>query len=172
MKPKTAGRTSGNIPPTGRSAQPNMSGVGLVSGARILTLRGEQPVETLRAGDRVIARGGGAIPLTGIDVVSMVTHVVYIIAGSIGHSRPDSDTLLTAEQPVLIRDWRAMALYGAPHALVPARRLIDGEFVRNLGQQAVTLYRLHCAAPQVVFADGLELGTANSFAEEMPQRAA
>lgn len=160
MSPKTARRLSTSHCPTGHRATHNPLFAGLVSGAQVLTLKGELPVEALRAGDCVLTRRG-AVPIARIDVISVITPTVYVIAGSLSHNRPDNDAFLTADQMVQLRDWRALAFCGKDTALVQARDLIDGEFVRNMGQQVVTLYRIFCSTPQVFYAEGLELGTAD-----------
>ncbi|MDW3182127.1 Hint domain-containing protein [Roseobacter sp.] len=161
MKPKTVGRVGNRRCPTGDGALEGVRFTGLVSGARILTLKGERPVDGLRAGERVLTREG-AVPVTRVEVVSMVVPTVYIIAGSLGHCRLERDALLTAQQTVHLRDWRAPAFCGTRNAFVEAAQLVDGEFVRSLGQQVVTLHRVFCATPQVLYADGLELGTADT----------
>ncbi|WP_299674468.1 Hint domain-containing protein [uncultured Roseobacter sp.] len=136
---------------------------GLISGAQLLTLKGAQAVETLCVGDRILTRNG-AVPVTRIDMLSALVPAVYVIAGSLGHSRSDRDALLSADQMVFLHDWRAPVLRGRRTALVPAHALVDGEFVRDVGQQLVTLYRIFCDAPQILFADGLTLGTADAVA--------
>ncbi len=133
--------------------------VGILPGAVVLTLDGETSVEALRAGARVITRDQGAVVLRGISRQSVETYAVRILAGSLGHTRPERDVILPAEQPLLIRDWRAEALFGASQAMMPARRLIDGEFVTDLGERSLTLYRLEFDTPHVIYADGLELGS-------------
>ncbi|MCV3271162.1 Hint domain-containing protein [Roseobacter sinensis] len=161
MKPRTAGRSRARSSSTFCTAAEPAGHAGLISGAQVLTLKGERCVEALRVGDHVLTRGG-ALPLTRIDVISALVPCVYVIAGSLGHSRTDRDALLTADQMIFLRDWRATAVFGQPSALVPAQKLVDGEFVRDLGQQLVTLYRLFCPMPQILFADGLNLGTADT----------
>lgn len=161
MKPKTAGRAGKSFCPPDYRIAPNARFAGLVSGAQILTFQGEQRVDDLSAGDCVLTRRG-AVPILRIDVVSMVAPTVYMMAGTLGHGRRDTDALLTADQTVCLRDWRAQAFHGQQTALVPARALVDGEFVRNLGQQVITLHRIFCAVPQVFYADGLEMGTADA----------
>ncbi|MEM9638777.1 MAG: Hint domain-containing protein [Pseudomonadota bacterium] len=171
MKPKTAGRVGSDSCPTGYGTPQNALNAGLVSGARILTLKGECAVDDLRVADRLLTRSG-AVPITRIDVVSLIIPTVYIIAGSLGHSRPDRDALLMADQTVLLRDWRAPALFGQPVALVRASALVDGEFIRDLGQQVVTVHRIFCATPQIFYADGLELGTADASPLDLMSNAA
>ncbi|ABG32128.1 hypothetical protein CEP88_02795 [Roseobacter denitrificans] len=135
---------------------------GFVYGARILTMKGARRIEDLRPGDYVITRGQGAVPIRLIEQRSMVVPAVYIIAGSLGHHQPDLDSLLPASQTVLLRDWRARAFAGAPETMVTVDRLVDGEFVRDVGLQTLTLYSVFCSAPQVLYADGMELGTADT----------
>ncbi|GFE52326.1 hypothetical protein So717_40790 [Roseobacter cerasinus] len=138
---------------------------GLIEGAQLLTLKGERAVESLRVGDHVLSRRG-AVPVMRIDVLSAVIPAIYVLAGSLGHSRTDRDALLSADQIVHLSDWRAAAFQGQTSALVRARSLVDGEFVRDVGQQLVTLYRLYCPSPQILFADGLELCTADLHTAE------
>ena len=71
--------------------------------------------------------------------------------------RPDRDVVLSADQHVLIRDWRAEALFGGKRAMVPASRLIDGEFVTDLGEIDMLLYQIEFDSPHVIYVDGLEL---------------
>ena len=136
---------------------------GFVHGARVLTMKGARAIEALRPGDYVITRGNGAVPVHRIDQRSMVVPAVYVLAGSLGHHQPDLDSLLPASQTVLLRDWRAQALAHTDEAMVTIDRLIDGEFVRDVGLQTLTLYSVFCAAPQVLYADGMELGTADAL---------
>ena len=53
------------------------------------------------------------------------------MSDSLGVGKPADDVLVAADQPILIRDWRAKALFG--------------------------LFALHFDAPAVIFAGGLEL---------------
>jgi hypothetical protein len=52
-------------------------------------------------------------------------------------------------------------MFSADRALVAARTLVDGEFIRDLGQQEHTLIQLFCDAPHILYADGLEVSTAD-----------
>ncbi|WP_338548392.1 Hint domain-containing protein [Roseovarius phycicola] len=133
--------------------------IGILPGAVVLTLDGETPVEALRPGARVITRDQGMAVLRRITRQTVETYAVQILAGSLGHTRPERDVILPAEQPMLIRDWRAEALFGAAQALVPARRLVDGEFITDLGMQRMALFTLQFDMPHVIYADGLELGS-------------
>lgn len=135
--------------------------VGLVRGALVMTTRGIRPVQDILSGDLLLTRGNGVVSVRRIEQQSLVARAVYVIGGTFGHRRPDRDTLLPAGQCVLLNDWRARALGGQDELAVPAKELVDGEFVRDIGLQPMTLYRIYCAVPQIIYADGMMLGTAD-----------
>lgn len=129
----------------------------MAMGTSVLTLDGDLPVEFLTIGDRVLTRAG-ARRLQGIEItVVQNARVIRIAQGSLGVDRPEADTIVTANQPILIRDWRAKALYGTETALVPAARLADGEYIRADVLAEVRLYTLRFAEEVVIYAGGLEL---------------
>mgnify|MGYP005845286687 CR=1 FL=1 len=154
MKPKTVGRISGEV---------TVETPCLVSGLRadsvIMTLSGEMAVSDLSPGDRVITRDSGMAHVRSAISRKVLCRAVRILAGSLGHTRPDCDVTLPAGQPVLVRDWRARAIFGARQALVPAHRLIDGEYIIDQGEVELTLYHLVFDAPHVLYVDGLELSS-------------
>ena len=131
---------------------------GLCAGSNVLTLDGELPVEHLSIGDRIVSRTSGTAVLRDIHVTEVMMTPIRIKAGSLGHTRPDRDMLVSPEAQLHIRDWRAEALFGTPSAMVPARRLIDGEFVAEETTRIVTLFTLVFDRPQVIYADGMEIG--------------
>jgi hypothetical protein len=131
---------------------------GLPAGTLVMTLDGELPVEALSPGDRVISRTSGTAILRSVTVQSVDGPVVRILAGSLGHTRPGRDMVVGPDTLLHIRDWRAKALYGKPAALVPARRLVDGEFVAEEAAGPVRLFTLTFDRPEVIYADGLEIG--------------
>jgi len=169
MKPKTAGRAVDASHPAfpierdlaAHAAHLCTGMTGITPGSSVMTLRGLRPVETLCPGDRVVTRSSGALPISHIERVSLVSRAVYILSGSFGHHQRDRDTLLPAAQCVLLRDWRAKVFTGQSTALLRARDLVDGEFVRDLGIIPMSVIRIFCATPQVIYADGMELGTAD-----------
>jgi hypothetical protein len=130
---------------------------GIALGCTILTLDGEIPVEYLAPGDRILTRSG-ARRLRSVEM-TVVRHarVIRIAAGTLGMDRPGADMIVTPDQPILIRDWRARALYGAASAMVPAARLADGEYIRAEVMDEVRFYTLRLDGPEVIYAGGLEL---------------
>jgi len=156
MKPNTVGRAAGQSPLSHPVSSPAPR-AGFVGGTILLTQEGEMPVEFLSAGDRIITRDAGMVRLERIGHRRTLTRAISFAAGSLGHTRPDQDLVLPAAQMILIRDWRAEAMFSAKPAMVRADELVDGEFVRDLGPQKMMLHQLHFADPHVVYAGGLEL---------------
>lgn len=130
---------------------------GLLSGTLVRSMDGLLPVEFLAPGDRIICRQGAR----RLEKVSASLHdrisLVRISASTMGHDRPEQDVLLAPDQQVLIRDWRAKALYGLDIAAIPAARLVDGEFIVAEIRKNVCLFTLHFAEDEVIYAEGLEL---------------
>jgi len=158
MKPDTVGR------PDGRDAEGtplHTTGhiTGLCANGLLLTAAGERRVGDLRPGDRVITRDAGMVVLRSVARRCLRAPLVRIRAGSLGHRRPKRDALLHADQPILVRDWRAQALFGRDQALVTAARLVDGAFVTHEGSATLDLYDLDFGVPHILYLDGLEVAT-------------
>ncbi len=135
-----------------RTADPK----GIASGTVLATLDGYLPVDFLEPGNRVVTREGMRI-LRAVRVHRYSGPAVTITASALGHDRPEQDLTLPAETKVLLRDWRAGALYGSDQAMVPASRLVDGEYIAATRVTNMRLYELCFDAPQVVYAEGVEL---------------
>ena len=130
---------------------------GLLLGTRVYTLDGVLPVEFLAPGDSIICRQGSR-KLMGLTVARPDrAELVRIRASTLGHNRPERDLLVAPSQPVVIRDWRARALYAVPVAAVPAQRLVDDEFILTETCANPSLFTLHFAEDEVIYAEGLEL---------------
>ena len=154
MKPKTVGRVSGIATDTPYHT------AGLPSDSYILTLDGERQVSEIGVGDRVITRDSGVARVTSVRSRKIAARAIRILAGSLGHTRPERDVLLPAGQPVLIRDWRATAVFSSVGAaMIEASSLIDGEFITDEGMQDMTLYELSFDRPHILYVDGLELAS-------------
>ena len=142
------------------ATKPATTTVGLQAmraGTPVLTLDGELPVEFLSVGDRLLTRNG-ARRLKQIEVtVVQNARMVRISKDALGVERPSDDVMVSADQQILIRDWRAKALYGTAKAMVPASRLADGEYIRSEIVSDVRLYTLGFEDDAVIYAGGLEL---------------
>ncbi|MBA3911691.1 MAG: hypothetical protein C0524_17900 [Rhodobacter sp.] len=138
-------------------SKPAATSLGLLAGTQVRTLDGLLPVEYLAPGDRVVTRSG-AKRLQAVSVqLRKRVMLVRIRATTLGHDRPENDLLLASGQPVLIRDWRARALYGVEAAAIPVARLADGEFVVSELAAEARLYTLRFAENEVIYAEGLEV---------------
>jgi hypothetical protein len=130
---------------------------GMLAGTRIRTLEGTLPVEYLEPGDRIVTRSG-ARRLVGVSVIVLAdADLIRIRASSLGHDRPDQDLLVLPGQPIVIRDWRARALYGVAVAAIPAERLVDREFIQRETLPEARLFTLQFEGDEVIYAEGLEI---------------
>lgn len=139
---------------------------GLPGKTRILTLSGAIPIERLQVGERIIARKTGATTLLGIERISRMTDLIAFHRLAVEGAGGLMTTILPAEQPVFLRDWRAQAIFGAEQALVAAHRLVDEEFVTRRVPQKMDLFHLHFDAPQIVYVEGMELGAGSPASPE------
>jgi hypothetical protein len=129
---------------------------GIASGTVLATLDGYLPVDFLESGDRVVTRSGMRM-VRAVRVHRYSGPAVTITASALGHDRPEQDLTLPADTLVLVRDWRAGAVYGEDQALVPVSRLIDGEFIAGTEVKSLRLYELVFDTPEIVYAEGVEL---------------
>jgi hypothetical protein len=129
---------------------------GIAAGTSVMTLDGAIPVQFLNVGDRVVTRDG-VRTLRGIAVRVLDGEAVRVGASTLGHDRPLEPVMLALGQPILVRDWRAKALYGAAEALVPVERMADGELIRRINVAGLRMFTLTFDSVVVVYADGLEL---------------
>ena len=145
-------------PDTG--AQEIFTEAGLALGTPVLTLDGDLPVEFIMPGDRVITRNGMR-KVVQVEVTRVENaRVVAINRDSLGVGRPVEDMRISPNQMVLIRDWRAKALYGKTEAMIPASRLCDGEFIRPEVMTEARFITLRFEGPEVIYAGGMELACA------------
>lgn len=167
MKPKTVRRAKTEIESlavrarsieTSRAAKPT----GFAANSIILTSCGEKPVSELKAGDRIITRDIGMARLTAAFAVKS-DKAFRIRASVLGHGRPQSDLLVAEGQRLLLRDWRAKAIFGEAEALVPVERLVDGHFIARESGENVAFYTLEFAAPHILYVDGVEVASSASI---------
>ncbi|KAJ54592.1 hypothetical protein ACMU_17960 [Actibacterium mucosum KCTC 23349] len=128
---------------------------GIAAGTEVLTLDGALPVEFLNAGDRVITRAGMRV-LRSVTVREAETEMYLVRPGALGEDQPGEDTLVPAGQMMLLRDWRAQALFGAERALVAVERLADGVYISQV-EAATRCYHLQFDEDEVIYAGGMEV---------------
>ncbi|GGD41455.1 Hint domain-containing protein [Sinisalibacter lacisalsi] len=118
---------------------------GFGTGTGVLTTEGEMPVEFLEPGDRIVTWDRGAIRLARI-VVRLVprAQVLRVRPSVTDPAGAGRDFLISAQTRLLLRDWRAAALFGKHSALVEAGRLADGAHIARLGgADRLRLFQLH-----------------------------
>jgi hypothetical protein len=125
------------------------------AGTRILTDRGEAPVESLRAGDLVATLGQGGAPfapvlflgqrrirLAGRAAAGLAP--IRIRAGALAESTPHRDLLVSPDHCLFLDG-----------VLVPARLLVNGQTITlEHGLAEVTYYHIELPRHDVVLADG------------------
>jgi hypothetical protein len=125
-------------------------------GTRIMTARGEVPVEALRAGDLVVTlglRGPWLRPVRwigrrGVDCRRhpnpMAVLPVRILAGALGEGVPHRDLVVSPDH--------ALYLQGV---LVPAAALVDGVgILRDMGTRRVRYFHVELDTHDVLLAEG------------------
>ncbi|MGH1577247.1 Hint domain-containing protein [Planktotalea sp.] len=131
---------------------------GLCADTIILTMDGELPARDIAPGDRIITRDAGMAVLLGVRRKRVTCDAICIKAGSLGHKRPPDDVILPSGTEILIRDWRAKALYSSVQKLVSADELQDGEYVTLVQEQDMDVIEFVFDAPHIIYAGGLEVG--------------
>jgi len=140
---------------------------GIPLGTEIATADGLLPIEHLTLGDRVVTRESGMQVLTWVGFRYVMCNAVRLAPHALGQGRPDERMLLPAGQRLLIRDWRAKALYDSSTAGVRARRLADGQYVRDVGARNMRLFYLGFEKTCTVYAGGFEM--VSHVTSDMPQ---
>ena len=129
-----------------------------VQGTRILTARGEVPIETLVVGDRVVGVISGrlaAIVWIGHRRIDCRRHAdpdavmpIEIAAGAFGANQPCRTLWLSRDHAVYIDG-----------VLVPIHLLINGTTIAPRAVETVTYWHIELAAHDAVLADGLPAET-------------
>jgi hypothetical protein len=145
---------------TENGAQEIFAQSGMLCGTMVMTLAGEVPVESIAPGDRIITRRGMRKVTSVVMTEVEQARVVRIAPNSLGVERPKAEIVVSPEQQLFLRDWRAKAMYNVDEALVSAARLCDGEYMRQEVMAEAYFFSLHFEMPEVIYADGLELACA------------
>ena len=131
---------------------------GITQGSSVVTNRGPKAVESLRVGDVVLCNAGQRHALCAITHRRLdLVRPIVVKAGTFGQGKPAMDTKLAPGQHIMLRGWRAKALFGGDAALVAAWRLADGSFVAEADPEALNLFELHFERDTIVTVNGLEI---------------
>jgi hypothetical protein len=122
---------------------------GLVLGTRILTARGEIPVEDLVPGDTALAlRGPALLPIVWIGRSIADPPPVEILADAFGPGRPGKTLRVGAEHPIFMQSMPVLA-----------RDLVNGHTIRNLDTETAELFHIDVGLAEVLLAEGIPLSS-------------
>ena len=132
-------------------------------GTLIATPRGEVPVESLRAGDRIITRDNGMQEIAWVgrrDLSRMdllrASHLqpVLVRAGSLGNGLPERDMLVSPNHRLLVANDRTALYFDEHEVLVAAKHLTGNAGVDTVQAAGVSYIHFMCARHEVVLSDG------------------
>jgi len=134
--------TLGRPAPLPDTMAPCQNAVGL--GAVIMTTDGALPVEYLMPGDRIITHDQGAQTLARIEMRLAAPSAALVFRPSALGAGSLPPVVIAARQQLVLRGWRARAMFSKPAALIEARRLRDGEvFAPHDPRRPARLFQLH-----------------------------
>lgn len=132
-------------------------------GTMIATPKGEVPVESLRAGDKVITRDNGIqeIAWAGARHLDWATlcanrHLkpVLIRQGSLGHGLPERDMLVSPNHRMLVTNDRTALYFEEHEVLVAAKHLVGARGIHAVETAGTTYVHFMFARHEVVLANG------------------
>jgi hypothetical protein len=133
------------------------------SGTYITTLKGEVPVEGLRAGDRVVTRDNGLQTVRRIarrdfdyGQLAIVPHLqpILVTVGALGNGLPERDMLLSPNLRLLVTGDRLPFGPRSREALVAVKNLVDSHSIRPCAVLGVRYIHIEFARHEVVLANG------------------
>ncbi|GAB4284456.1 MAG: Hint domain-containing protein [Roseovarius sp.] len=170
-----AGAQAGTQP---AGAQPAGFAGGFALGTVIATPAGERPVETLRAGDRVLTRDNGLQRVRWVGRCRLGAadlhraprlRPVRIRSGALAARLPEHDIMVSAGHRILIRDDRAARFFEDSEVLVAACDLLSLAGVEIVDTESVGYVQFMFDQHQVVLANGM---WSESFCPDGPALAA
>jgi Ca2+-binding RTX toxin-like protein len=132
-------------------------------GALIATPKGEVPVESLRAGDRIITRDNGIQPIRWVGQKTMSRaelaanpHLkpVLIRAGSLGNGLPERDMMVSPNHRMLVANDRTALYFDEHEVLVSAKHLITSAGVQTVDSFGTTYIHFMFDRHEVVLSNG------------------
>ncbi|WP_099823396.1 Hint domain-containing protein [Oceaniglobus indicus] len=132
-------------------------------GTLIATPKGERPVESLRAGDRVITRDNGIQEIAWVGAKEMdtttlaaSTHLqpVLIRAGALGHGLPERDMLVSPNHRVLVANDKTALYFEEREVLAAAKHLVDNKGIVSVTASQTTYIHFMFEQHEVVLSDG------------------
>lgn len=132
-------------------------------GTLIATPRGEVPVESLRAGDRIITRDSGMQEIRWVGRRDMswgdltaAPHLkpILIRQGSLGNGLPERDMMVSPNHRVLVANDRTALYFDEHEVLVSAKHLAGGKGVHSVDAAGVSYIHFMFDRHEVVLSNG------------------
>lgn len=128
-----------------------------VAGTLVLTPDGPRPVETLLSGDMIETRDQGAQPICWSGQRTVPGQGRFApIRFAAGRYGATDDVLVSPQHRVLVEGLQAEIYFGESEVLVPAKALLDDQFVTRAPAPLVTYVHVMCADHQIVTTHGLQ----------------
>lgn len=132
---------------------------------------GSVPIETLRAGDLVMARDNAPQVLRwigGTRLSALHLRPIRIRAGALGAGLPAADLLVSPQHRVLVRSAIARRMFDAPEVRVAAKHLLTLEGIDIATDQAqVAYFHLLFDRHELVISNGVETESLYAGAEAL-----
>lgn len=132
-------------------------------GTLIATPKGEVPVESLKAGDRIITRDNGIQEIRWVGrkdlgwadfAANPHLRPIRIRAGSLGNGLPERDMLVSPNHRVLVANDRTQLYFDEHEVLVAAKHLVTAQGVQVVEAAQTAYIHFMCDRHEVVLSDG------------------
>ena len=125
------------------------------AGTRIMTNRGQQPIETLREGDMILTRDNGFQPLRWIGQKRVAAEGrVAPVRFDAGLLTNDAPLIVSPNHRMLIRPPGSEMFFLEPEVLVSAKQLVGLPGVSRIAGGEVTYVHILFDRHEIVFANG------------------
>jgi Ca2+-binding RTX toxin-like protein len=132
-------------------------------GTMIATPRGEVPVETLRAGDKIVTRDNGLQEIRWVGQKALswqdmaaAPHLrpVLVKRGSLGNGLPERDMMVSPNHRLLVANDRTALYFDEHEVLVSAKHLVGSTGIHAVESMQTTYIHFMFDQHEVVLSDG------------------
>ncbi|MCA8869724.1 MAG: Hint domain-containing protein [Rhodobacteraceae bacterium] len=132
-------------------------------GTRILTRKGEVPIEDLKVGDKVVTRDNGAQEIRWIGKKTLDGRMlienphlrpILVRKGALGPNLPERDMMVSPNHRFLVANDRTSMLFEEREVLVAAKHLVDEKAVQQVTTVGTTYIHMLFDHHEVVLSDG------------------
>lgn len=129
-------------------------------GTKILTDKGEKPIEDLQMGDQLVTKHNGAktikwIGSSSVNAMGKAAPVVFE-----PYSINNTERLELSPLHKIVREgWDTELLFGEDEVFVEAKSMINGGTIRQVPRKRITYYHIMLDSHEVIYANGAEAET-------------